>query len=60
MLFDLAEVWFDIPGKIMNKIVAVDTRPKPVPWCLLPVDLYSAEESDPLIKALRSGSVCAN
>ena len=58
VLFELAEAWFDLSGTHVRRKVAVDTRPEPKPWCLLPIDLKNASKADPLLKALRSSNIC--
>ncbi len=39
VLFELAEAWLGLSGTHVRRKVAVDTRPKPKPWCLLLIDL---------------------
>ncbi len=58
VLYELADVEFELSGVRLKKRVIVDQREKPSPWCLLPLDLGDVGELQVYLNVLHGGSVC--
>ncbi len=58
VLYELADVCFELPGVKLNKRVLVEERDSPSPWCLLPLDLKDVGELQVYLNALHNGSIC--
>ncbi len=57
VLYELAEVYFELAGVKLRKKVIVDERDKPSPWCLLPLDLGDVGELQVYLNVLHGGNV---
>lgn len=58
VLYEMADVWFELPGIRLKKRVVVDESNTPSPWCLMPVDLGDTGEIQVFLNVLHKGKVC--